>query len=179
VSAVDATASTLPAPPESGEVATAATALEWALVDAALREGNALYFAREVHAENRLLVAALERIRDSKHLGPAELRYIAAAALLGGREMIPANPTDDMPSVEESCDIGGCREPWAWEVDRAHGPRKLRLCEGHADRWLRAERDLAAEREELAGRVLEFSALFGLANAMDARTWRSRARKAG
>lgn len=92
------------------------------------------------------------------------------------------NPHDDMPSVtEESCDIGGCREPWAWEVDRAHGPRNLRLCEGHADRWLRAERELAAEREELAGRVLEpvqYSALFGLANAMDARTWRSRAKKA-
>jgi hypothetical protein len=83
------------------------------------------------------------------------------------------NPTDDMPSCEaESCDVGGCREPWAWEPESSHGPRKVRLCEHHADEWLTAERDLLAEREEMAGRekvVTGYAPLFGLARAFDTR----------
>ena len=64
------------------------------------------------------------------------------------------NPHDDMPSCEEhACDIGGCCEPWAWETERRNGPRKLRLCEGHADRWLKGEREFYAELEEVAGRT--------------------------
>lgn len=87
--------------------------------------------------------------------------------------MIARNPYVDLPSTDsERCDIGGCAESWAWEAERRNGPRKLRLCEGHADRWLRGERQLAAEREEMAGRVLEpesgYAALFGLARALDA-----------
>lgn len=81
------------------------------------------------------------------------------------------NPYEDMPSAEtEACDIGGCCEPWAWEADRRNGPRKLRLCEEHATRWQMAERDYLAEREEMRGRTpraVEWSALFGLARAMD------------
>lgn len=88
--------------------------------------------------------------------------------------MIPENPYEDGPSVEqESCDLGGCSAPWAWETDRRNGPRKLRLCERHADEWLKGERDLAAEREELRGRhgySLCYAALFGLASIMDERT---------
>lgn len=39
------------------------------------------------------------------------------------------NPTDDLPScVSEICEIGGCKEPWAWESE----PNVL-LCERHAD----------------------------------------------
>lgn len=46
--------------------------------------------------------------------------------------MIPANPYDDMPSCEEhACDLGGCREPWAWTVD-ADTDREWRACEAHA-----------------------------------------------
>jgi hypothetical protein len=75
----------------------------------------------------------------------------------------------DCPSVEsEACDC--CNEPWADEVDRDNGPRKLRLCEAHHDAWTRGARELAAEREEMAGREpkrLELSALFGLARALD------------
>lgn len=88
------------------------------------------------------------------------------------------NPTDDLPSCDhESCDIGGCREPWAWEPETgSNGPRKLRLCEAHADEWLQSERDLLAEREEIAGRekvVTGYAPLFGLARAFDTRTKRS------
>jgi hypothetical protein len=47
--------------------------------------------------------------------------------------MIPREPIDG-PSVEsECCDVGGCREPWAAEVNEQNGPRKLRLCEEHHD----------------------------------------------
>ncbi len=44
------------------------------------------------------------------------------------------NPYADMPSVEHAaCDLGGCREPWAWEhEDVSNGPRGLRLCERHS-----------------------------------------------
>jgi hypothetical protein len=84
---------------------------------------------------------------------------------------------EDGPSVEtEACDLGGCCEPWAWETDRRNGPRKLRLCEEHADRWLKSERDLNAELEEVAGRrpkPLPLSDLFGLVRALDGRTRRS------
>lgn len=66
------------------------------------------------------------------------------------------NPTDDLPSCEtESCDVGGCREPYAWSAEGfANGPRELRLCERHADYWLAAERDLPAVCEEM-DRALE------------------------
>ena len=48
------------------------------------------------------------------------------------------NPHDDCPSADaEFCDVGGCREPWAWETDDTNGPRALRLCEHHSDEWLR------------------------------------------
>lgn len=88
--------------------------------------------------------------------------------------MIPRDPVDG-PSVEtESCDLGDCHEPWAAEVEVPHGPRSLRLCEEHADRWLRAERELDAELEEMRGRVGSLAPLFGLARALD-----GRARKAG
>jgi hypothetical protein len=64
------------------------------------------------------------------------------------------NPTDDLPSIDtEQCDIGGCEEPWAGEVPRRNGPRFLRLCEDHFDRWSRGEAALYAELEERAGRV--------------------------
>lgn len=80
-------------------------------------------------------------------------------------------PYEDMPSTEnEACDIGGCSEPWADEVDRSNGPRRLRLCERHHDEWTRAARELEAEREEVAGRA---AGLFGLARALDGRTRRS------
>ena len=83
--------------------------------------------------------------------------------------MMPVNPYEDSPTVEpEACDLGDCKEPWAVEVDRDNGPRSLRLCECHADEWLKAERELLAEREEVSGRVPEaqqWSALFGLARA--------------
>lgn len=89
--------------------------------------------------------------------------------------MSPENPADDMPSVEaEACDLGGCAEPWAAEVERQHGPRKLRLCEGHATRWLRAEAELEAELEQMRGRgEASFAPLFGLARTSDGRSKRS------
>ncbi len=60
------------------------------------------------------------------------------------------NPYEDGPSTEtECCDLGDCYEPWAWETGRRNGPRKLRLCEAHADRWLKAERELLAEFESV------------------------------
>lgn len=60
--------------------------------------------------------------------------------------MIAAEPIDG-PSVESAkCDIGGCDAEWAWEADKVHGPRKLRLCEEHADRWLRGAAELEAEK---------------------------------
>jgi hypothetical protein len=66
-----------------------------------------------------------------------------------------AGPHEDCPSTEnEPCDIGGCGEPWAWEAERRNGPRKLRLCEGHATRWLEGRRVYEAELEEVAGREL-------------------------
>lgn len=78
------------------------------------------------------------------------------------------NPTDDLPGVESGqCDC--CSEPWAWEAERRYGPRLLRLCEDHADRWLRGERDLFAEIETVAGRALPMSSFFGLASALDGR----------
>lgn len=83
---------------------------------------------------------------------------------------MPRNPTDDLPSTCESqCDLGGCSNDWAWETQRRHGKRNFRLCEEHADVWLRSERELVAEREEVAGRDMnpEWSALFGLSNALD------------
>lgn len=50
--------------------------------------------------------------------------------------MVSAPPTDDLPSVDsEQCDC--CSEPWAWEADRPYGPRNLRLCERHADDYMR------------------------------------------
>lgn len=62
-----------------------------------------------------------------------------------------AAPTDDMASVEtEQCDIGGCTEPFAWEPECMHGPRRLRLCEAHSTRWLNACRDLDAELRAIA-----------------------------
>ena len=92
---------------------------------------------------------------------------------LAGAAVSVRNPTDDMPSVEsEQCCVGGCREPWAWNPD---GSPRTRLCEAHSDEWLRAERDLTAEREEVAGRerllaeatAPEWSALFGLARTLE------------
>ena len=83
--------------------------------------------------------------------------------------MIPRDPIDG-PSVEsEQCDH--CGEPWAWEADRDHGPRRLRLCESHADAWLRGEREL----EEMRGRasLASLASLFGLARALDGRTRRT------
>jgi hypothetical protein len=81
---------------------------------------------------------------------------------------MPTNPTDDLPSTEsERCDC--CSEPWAWEAEESYGPRQLRLCEAHADEWLTSERELAAEREEVAGREVYIresyanADLFGLA----------------
>jgi hypothetical protein len=50
------------------------------------------------------------------------------------------------------------------------------LCEEHRDEWLRGERDLLAEREEMSGRekvVTGYAPLFGLARAFDTRTKRS------
>lgn len=65
------------------------------------------------------------------------------------------NPTEDMPSCEEhSCDIGGCYEPWAGEVERDNGPRRLRLCEAHYDLWTRSEREFLAELEAVRGQKL-------------------------
>lgn len=87
--------------------------------------------------------------------------------------MIPANPYEDMPSCEEhACDLGDCSEPWAMEVECPNGPRQLRLCEEHADRWLRAEQELEAELEEMRGRVGSIAPLFGLARALDGRAKR-------
>lgn len=87
------------------------------------------------------------------------------------------NPTEDMPSCEEhACDLGGCHEPWAWESDRRNGPRKLRLCEGHADKWLQGERDFHAELESMAGRAerpVPWSDLSRLARMLDGRTRRT------
>lgn len=80
-------------------------------------------------------------------------------------------PHEDMPSTEsEACDIGGCHEPWAAEVDAANGSRKLRLCCECHDRWTTSERKLEAEREEMRGRELapeETRPLFGLASALE------------
>lgn len=74
---------------------------------------------------------------------------------------------EDVPScAEESCDIGGCSEPWAWETDRKNGPRQLRLCEAHADRWLTGERAFYAELEERAGRIPPRKARPGTAVAL-------------
>ena len=84
----------------------------------------------------------------------------------GGAEVSPVNPHDDCPSTEtEKCDLGRCSQDWAIEVDRDNGPRPLRLCEGHAEAWLAAEREFMAEREERAGRGIGYAALFGLARA--------------
>ena len=95
--------------------------------------------------------------------------------------MSARNPYEDGPSVEpESCDLGGCNEPWAAEVERRNGPRKLRLCEAHHDCWTAAERGLEAEREELRGRIvgpLPISSLFSLARALDGHV--TNGRKAG
>ncbi len=77
------------------------------------------------------------------------------------------------PSVEtEACDLGGCSAPWAAEVPRRNGPRSLRLCEEHHDRWVTAERALYAEIEEVAGRdpAPSLAPLFALARALDGRT---------
>ncbi len=80
------------------------------------------------------------------------------------------NPYEDGPSCEEeACDLGDCSEPWAWETDRRNGPRSLRLCEVHADRWLKGERDLYAEIESVAGRAVPMSDLFRLARCLDGR----------
>ncbi len=77
------------------------------------------------------------------------------------------NPSEDMPSCEEhACDLGGCCEPWAWETTRRNGPRKLRLCEAHADRWLKGERELYAELESVAGRIPPRKARPGTAVAL-------------
>ena len=87
------------------------------------------------------------------------------------------NPTDDLPSSEgESCDLGDCSEPWAAEVDRQNGPRKLRLCEAHHDRWTTAERELYAEIESVAGRdhAPSLAPLFGLARAFAGPVFRRR-----
>jgi hypothetical protein len=93
------------------------------------------------------------------------------------------NPYEDMPSCEEhACDLPGCSEPWAWEPDgQTNGPRRLRLCEAHADEWLKAERAHNAEREEVAGRemVLRMSDLFSLARASDGRVKNRRIKRAG
>jgi hypothetical protein len=49
------------------------------------------------------------------------------------------------------------------------------LCEAHADRWLKAEAELDAEIEEMAGRnALPSAALFALARALDGRGRRHR-----
>lgn len=84
---------------------------------------------------------------------------------------------EDGPSVEtEACDLGGCSEPWAWETERRNGPRKLRLCEAHATRWLQGERMLKAEIEAVAGTVdppMPWSDLSRLARMLDGRTKRS------
>lgn len=91
--------------------------------------------------------------------------------------MEPRNPCEDMPSAEEhACDLGGCTAPWAGEVDRRNGPRRLRLCEPHYDRWVTAERELYAELEQMSGRLdeaLAISPLFGLVRALDGRTRRT------
>lgn len=89
------------------------------------------------------------------------------------------NPTDDLPSTEtEACDLGGCREPWAAEVERRNGPRRLRLCEVHHDAWTHGERELYAEIEEVAGRAPAMSSLFGLARTIDGRRGNGRKRSA-
>jgi hypothetical protein len=100
--------------------------------------------------------------------------------------MIPMNPTNDLPSCEsEKCDIGPCAHDWAWEAEIHNGARRLRLCELHADEWLRGERELAAEREELSGRELVIreslanASLFGLARTfIDGRSASDRRRPA-
>lgn len=93
------------------------------------------------------------------------------------------NPVEDLPSCEsECCDVGGCASPWAWSPEGVtNGPRSLRLCEEHSDEWLRSERDLLAEREEMAGREgvllrprpLSYAPLFGLVRDLEA-IWRAR-----
>jgi len=95
--------------------------------------------------------------------------------------MIPRNPYENMPSTaQESCDLGDCVEPWADTVDARNGLRPLRLCERHHDEWLKAEAELDAEIEEMAGRheaPLPLAPLFALARAIDGR--RRNGRKAG
>lgn len=87
--------------------------------------------------------------------------------------MIARNPLEHevYPDAEtDACDM--CSEPIALEVDQRYGPRKLLLCESHADRWLKAERELDAEIEEMAGRAqqaLSMAPLFALARIQDAR----------
>lgn len=85
-------------------------------------------------------------------------------------EEVVIGPYEDMPSCEEhACDLGDCSEPWAWETDRSNGPnRKLRLCEAHADRWLKGERAFYAELEERAGRIPPRKARPGMAVALRA-----------
>jgi hypothetical protein len=66
---------------------------------------------------------------------------------------VSARHPEDGPSVEtECCDLSGCYSPWAWEAERRNGPRRLRLCESHADLWLKSEREFLAELESVAGR---------------------------
>lgn len=78
-----------------------------------------------------------------------------------------SGPHEDSPSCEEhACDLGGCEEPWCWETTRRNGPRKLRLCEEHATRWLKGEAALYAELEERAGRIPPRSARPGTARAL-------------
>ena len=87
--------------------------------------------------------------------------------------MIPRDPyeTEDYPSAEETC-CDMCSEPIALEVDQRYGPRKLLLCESHADRWLKAEREMDAELEQMRGREEQIplsASLYGMARRQDAR----------